>query len=226
MGRIAALFLAGLVACSSGGGDSCTEKGCEAGLECAADVDKCIPADCTPGLAECVCSNGQCVAGTHCAEGICMPGGTTLDPSTGSGSSGPVVTESSGSASTTTSASEDASSSVSADSGPGTTEESGESVSSGSSGEPTCADERDCEACLACAVAVIGPCADDSMTCADDEQCQGLQTCVANCAAMGDGGQCVNQCCGLFENGNMPPYSDLAMCMSDACGELCPDFGC
>ncbi|HET6582591.1 MAG TPA: hypothetical protein VFG69_04070, partial [Nannocystaceae bacterium] len=157
--------------------------------------------------------------------GICVGGGTTVDPSTGSGSTGPSATDSSGSATGSAMTTEGSSSNASVDSGGGTTESTTASASS-SSGEPTCADERDCEACFACAVAVIGPCADDAMACSGDDQCQGLQTCVTNCASMAEGEQCVEQCCGLFEDGDMPPYSDLSSCVNEACGELCSDFAC
>jgi len=228
MGRAAVLWATLLVACSSDSGSdgesggacgvagcACSpDQDCDPGFECPAAVSKCVPADCQPGFADCVCAEGnQCTVDLICDDGLCVPGVATSTATTdGSGSTAGPTSDATGPGETT-------------ESGPSTMDESTGPVES-STGEPTCADEADCEACLACATVAVGPCATQSSECADDEQCNGLFTCVSNCAAMEQGSQCVNQCCGLFENGGDPPYADLAACVDDACSSLCPGAAC
>lgn len=244
MARFAAFCIGLLLACASDDdaeglckeqGCSCTAAaGCDAGLECAASVDKCVPADCEAGFPACVCSNGQCTDGYHCADGICVAGDDTQTG--GPGSTGPEPTTTDPTSSTAgdsteptstmpTTATETAETSTAEADGPMPESSSGSGESS-SGGMPTCADEADCGACFACAIAEDGPCVEDDAACQGDDQCMGLETCASNCAEDGRGGDCVNTCCGLFDNGNQPPYSSLSACLNDACGDICPDFAC
>jgi hypothetical protein len=239
--RLAGILFALCVGCASDGGSDkgdcgkagceCNpEAGCDIGFECESSVEICIPSDCVPGFADCVCSEGQCTEGYHCEGGVCAAGGATTVTS-GPESTGPQPTGTSTDPGTsTTDASGDPSSATmtteTADDASTTESSNSNSNSNSNTGEPTCADERDCEACLACAIAEAGPCAMDHEACQGNAQCMGLETCAANCATGGQGGECVNQCCGLFTSGDMPPYSSLSACTNDACGDLCPDFAC
>jgi len=234
--RSAVLLALLLAACASNAGsdgDECrelhckctAELGCDVGLKCAASVERCVPGDCEPGFEACVCSEGQCTPGFVCEGGLCVAGGATTLTS-GPESTGPQTTGTATDPSASTSPTDD-SGSMTMPTETADADATGPAESSSSnSGEPTCADERDCAACLACAIESEGPCADDHDACQESAQCMGLETCAANCAESGEGGQCVNQCCGLFSNGDMPPYSDLSACTNDACGDLCPDFAC
>ena len=237
--RAAAVLFALLFGCSSDGGSEggdcgeagckCTaEQGCDVGFECAASVERCVPSDCQPGFAACVCSEGQCTEGYQCEAGLCVAGGATSVTS-GPGSTGPQPTSTDPTASTSTTADsgDPSSATMSTETADGdTTTEDSNSNSNSNTGSSACADERDCEACLACAIADDGPCAAEHTACQGNEQCTGLETCASNCATFGEGGQCVNQCCGLFTSGDMPPYSSLSACTNDACGDQCPDFAC
>jgi hypothetical protein len=244
MARLAAVWLALLLGCASeDDGDTCKEQGCkctaeagcDAGLECNASVDTCVPADCMPGFAACVCSDGQCTDGYHCADGICVGGDDSATSDPGSSGPDPTLTSTDPTTSSTaedsteptaTMATTEPAESTETAEADGPMPESSSGEASSSSGEPTCADEAECGACFECAIAEAGPCAEDDAACQGDDQCMGLETCASNCAADGRGGDCVNTCCGLFEDGGQPPYSTLSACLNDACGDICPDFAC
>ena len=54
-------------------GCDCDAGTCDAGLECVASIDKCVPDDCSPGERTCTCARGEvCLAGLECRGGVCL----------------------------------------------------------------------------------------------------------------------------------------------------------
>lgn len=79
---LAAIFVAGCFteaptvgSCRKGeAACDCNPDGtCDAGHECVASIDKCIPTGCTSGTQSCTCVDDECLGTLVCSGGVCVP---------------------------------------------------------------------------------------------------------------------------------------------------------
>lgn len=208
----------GEVECPMGGvGCACNGNGtCDVGLECAALIDVCVPADCMAGTEDCVCVGPDCLIGLACEGGICVApqGGSDGDPA--SSSSSPYPSSSSGDEASTTLAVNEATGSTSS-TAPDTT--AGDDATTGPS---NCwFDGEGCDECQTCIDDVVagGGCVPQDRGCTGD--CELLRGCHAT-------GPSTGQCC-LNHGESVGEYHALACCaltMCPSCAEtLCtPDI--
>lgn len=199
------------------GGSGCPCYGnatCDAGLECNATVELCIPADCTPGSDACTCNDGACLTGLECEAGVCvMPSATTDPATTDPATSDPTTDPSTTDPSTTDPSTTD----------PATTDPSDSSATDPTTTDPATTDptgvdcEGDCSSCLNCAIADGGACGDPSLQCGADPNCVSLFDC---CNVDPDG--CATCCADAEQEVALPLFMALTACVND--GAPCP--GC
>jgi hypothetical protein len=197
--------------CSAGQqGCVCYGNGtCEAGLECNAQVELCIPERCVPGDLACVCANGDCAVPYVCTQGLCMPNTGASESSVGSADSTGASSQDTGSegTGTTTSTSEHGSSSA---------DDTGSETSSG--GDPTgegCAAQA-CATCVECVDAEA--CAPEVVACDGVNGCATAVECLIQCGVYLD---CLDPCCSGLTPEQLVVVNDLMLCKSDECIATC-----
>lgn len=193
-------------------GGSCTigEQGCacygngtcEAGLECSADVQLCIPEQCMPGDLACICADGGCVPPYVCAGSLCMPMASASETSDGSADTSG-STPSTGTEVTSASSGTDSSSDGAVD------------TTSDPTGGVECAAES-CPDCVSCVD--THACAAEVAACDVVNGCMTAVDCLIQCGVYLD---CLDPCCADLTTEQLAVVNDLILCKSDECVATC-----
>lgn len=195
-------------ACSAGSpGCACGPgRSCEGGYSCAAEVDVCVPAGCSPGAEACTCAAGECLGALACVGDICSPpaatGGETMastDPSatrgdgeTRGGTTGPGAESDPGSAGPT--------------GDPGTADASS-SVTPVDTGGPF--DPTACGLCVAAQQEQL--CMVEELACSGD--CAATRSCFVECFSVGN--VSCSMCCDAA--GDTVLWNAFATCLEQVC---------
>ena len=205
-------------------GCDCDAGSCEAGSECVASIDKCVPDDCTPGTHTCFCTeNGACDGVLLCREGVCvneeMATGTGESAASSvTGSTGPGDSSMSATSTPTTEVSESdpmtsSATSTSDDAGSGETGSGSATSTSSTGGGP-----MTCEECILQQWS--------GKTCVIEQgACVGNSACMDIYDCFDVGGP---SCCGKDSTAWMG-WEDYIMCALAACGmdpAGCDGFSC
>lgn len=200
----------GAVGCACYGNGSC-----DPGLQCEAELQRCIPEGCTPGAAACVCAAGECDAPNECKDGLCAAPGTQDDGDDDGGTSGQPSGSDEGPVATSTvvddTGSDDASTGVA---GTSTGVEPGTSDSGG----PVCDDEAACEPCFECADASAGACGGAQEACMGVTGCMTAVACLTECGLYGT---CFEPCCEGLGPAQVDAINALLLCRTDHCTSSC-----
>jgi hypothetical protein len=190
-------------------GCPCDGEQCNEDLACEPSISRCIDPSCTPGHLLCTCSEGACLMGLACIDGLCdSPGGDTDPPLT----SGPTtamtttLTDSAGTQSDPTGAT-----------GPDDT-----GAPPGTTGDERGCRMLACDACRECEVVPEGDCNIAWEQCQVDPACAPLANCTIDCAEGDD--VCVSACCEMHGDGSNVQYNGgVANCLEMACPD-CPSM--
>jgi len=188
---------------------------CDAGLECNATVELCIPADCAPGSEACTCNDGACLTELECQAGVCVTPSATTDPATTDPATTDPATSDPTTDVTTDPATTDPATTDPTTTDPATTDPSDSSATDPATTDPTSPCGGECMECLQCAVGGGNKCDGVSAECAADQGCNDL----FNCCATGDADLC-SICC-IDYAASAPVFNNLAACIND--NLLCPD---
>jgi hypothetical protein len=204
----------GAVGCECYGNETC-----DPGLACETELGRCIPEDCTPGEAACVCAGGRCDAPSECNSGICETPGADDDGDDG----GPSTQSASGSDGTSASTATSADDTGTGDdvSTAGSTTSSGPDPDTTDSGEPACDELNVCGPCFECVDLPAGSCGEAHGACMDVGGCMTAVSCLTECGLTG---VCFEPCCEGLSGAQVEAVNALLFCRTDHCTSSCSRF--
>lgn len=195
---------------------------CDAGLECDAGAQLCIPSGCTPGELACRCDDDQlCTDALQCQQGVCVEPGPPPATDDGDSTTGPPPATDDGPATTTMTTDPDTTN------GPGpTTDDSSSStgVDLTTGGTVECDEGAPGPGCQPCI-----DCVDNEPTACESayDTCQGITGCITAAMCLRDCGLtgiCFDDCCdGLGMDATNAAFN-LTFCRTDNCPSTCGPY--